>query len=103
MTTLENLARLVAASEDLADSGMVNLQQLLEALVYSAVRVEARAHRRGGEPAERIKEIASVVDGFPDNGNHRCLEEGRAPMSRFVIEHHHSRYREPLNDLFPAL
>jgi rubrerythrin len=66
MTTFENLARLVAASEDLVDSGMVNLQKLLEALVYSAVRVEARAHRRGSEPAQRIKEIASIVDGFPD-------------------------------------
>ena len=46
MITVETLGRLIAASEDLTDYGMMNLQKLLEALVFAIVRVEARAHRR---------------------------------------------------------
>ena len=66
MTTLEILAGLIAASEDLTDHGMTNLQKLLEALVYAVVRVEARIYRRECDPAERIEEINRLIHDLPD-------------------------------------
>lgn len=66
MSTVDNLGRLIAAAEDLTDEGMVNLQKLLEALVYAVVRVEARPHRREGNPAERIEEIGKLINELPD-------------------------------------
>ncbi|MBN2553285.1 MAG: hypothetical protein JXB06_10980, partial [Spirochaetales bacterium] len=66
MITVETLGRLIAASEDLTDYGMMNLQKLLEALVFAIVRVEARAHRRKVDPAERIGEIGRLIRGLPE-------------------------------------
>jgi len=84
MPSLEALARLVAASEDLTDHGMVNLQKLLEALVYAAVRVEARSYRREGAPAERIHEISRLIHDLP--------EKTVPPAFREVIERAMKRY-----------
>jgi hypothetical protein len=53
MKSLDTLARLTAAAEDLLDHGMMNLQKLLEALLYVAVRVEARSYHREGDSTEK--------------------------------------------------
>ena len=60
------LSRLIAASEDLTDRGMMNLQKLLEALVYAALRVQARAYRHAGEPGQRIREIGGLIRDLPE-------------------------------------
>ena len=92
MTTLDVLARLIATSEDLTDHGMINLQKLLEALVYAVVRVEARTYRREGDPAERIEEISRLIDDLPD----RIIP----PAFREVLERAMERYTaEPTGDL----
>ncbi|UCF97014.1 MAG: DinB family protein [Spirochaetaceae bacterium] len=65
MINLKDLSRLIAASEDLTDHGMMNLQKLIEALVFAIVRVEARSYRREAEPAERIHEIDRIVHALP--------------------------------------
>ncbi|MBN1835148.1 MAG: DinB family protein [Spirochaetales bacterium] len=65
MVEADVLGRLIAASEDLTDHGMLNLQKLLEALVFALVRVQARRHRRQGDPAERIGEIDRLIRGLP--------------------------------------
>jgi ribosomal protein L37E len=54
-------SRLIAASEDLTDRGMMNLQKLLEAL-----RVRARAYRQAGEPQRRIREIGGLIRDLPE-------------------------------------
>lgn len=84
MITVETLGRLIAASEDLTDYGMMNLQKLLEALVFAIVRVEARAHRRKVDPAERIGEIGRLIRGLP--------EKVIPPEYRTVIEGALQRY-----------
>ena len=92
MTTLDVLARLIATSEDLTDHGMINLQKLLEALVYAVVRVEARTYRREGDPAERIEEISRLIHDLPD----RIIP----PAFREVLELAMERYTaEPTGDL----
>ncbi len=92
MTTLDVLAGLIAASEDLTDHGMTNLQKLLEALVYAVVRVEARNYRREGDPAERIEEINRLIHDLPD--------KTIPPAFREVLERAMERYTaEPTGDL----
>ena len=66
MNQEEGLSRLIAASEDLTDRGMMNLQKLLEALVYAALRVQARAYRHAGEPGQRIREIGGLIRDLPE-------------------------------------
>lgn len=86
------LARLIAASEDLTDHGMLDLQKLLEALVYAALRVKARAYRNEGEPAERIGEINSLIHDLP--------EETIPPAFLEVLERAMNRYTaEPKGNL----
>ena len=92
MITLDKLSRLIAASEDLTDYGMVNLQKLIEALVYSIIRVEARNHRREDNPAERIEEIYRIIHEFQDTSIPQEFRE--------VLEHAMERYNtEPTGDL----
>ncbi len=67
MSNMKALGRLVAASEDLTDHAMMNLQKLLEALVYASIRVESRGYRRSGDPGDRIAEIREVLKGFPES------------------------------------
>ncbi|KKK56378.1 hypothetical protein LCGC14_3065160 [marine sediment metagenome] len=45
---------------------MMNLQELLGALVYSALCVDAGVYRREGDPAERIREIDCLVRDLAD-------------------------------------
>lgn len=92
MTTLDTISRLIAASEDLTDHGMVNLQKLLEALVYSIIRVEARTYRRESYPAERIEEISRIIHDLPDKFIPQDFRE--------VLNRAMGRYtRAPIGDL----
>jgi hypothetical protein len=92
MTTLDILARLIATSEDLTDYGMINLQKLLEALVYAVVRVEARTYRREGDPAKRIEEISRLIHGLPD----RIIPPDFREVLERAMEHYTA---EPTGDL----
>ncbi|MBN1835399.1 MAG: DinB family protein [Spirochaetales bacterium] len=67
MVAVDVLGRLIAASEDLTDHGMLNLQKLLEALVFALVRVQARSYRRRSDPAERMTEIDRLIRDLPVN------------------------------------
>ena len=92
MTTLDVLARLIAASEDLTDHGMMNLQKLLEALVYAVVRFEARTYRSECDTTERIEEINRLLHDLPD----KIIP----PAFREVLERAMDRYTaEPTGDL----
>jgi rubrerythrin len=92
MTNLDTLSRLIAASEDLTDYGMVNLQKILEALVYAILRAEARTYRREGNPAERIEEISRMIHELPEGIISQDFRE--------VLEHAMDRYTiEPTGDL----
>jgi hypothetical protein len=92
MINLKDLSRLIAASEDLTDHGMVNLQKLLEALVFAAVRVEARSYRREAEPAERIHEIDRIFHTLPEKAIPQAFRE--------VVERAIKRYTtDPKGDL----
>ena len=87
MTTIDTLSRLIAASEDLTDHGMINLQKLLEALVYAIIRVEARPYRREGNPAERIEEISRIIHELPDRViPHEFREVLEYAMERYTTE-----------------
>jgi hypothetical protein len=92
MTTLDVLAGLIAASEDLTDHGMMNLQKLLEALVYAIVRVEARTYRREGDPVERIEEISRLINDLPDKTIPPAFQE----VLEGAIEHYTAKPRGDL-------
>lgn len=66
MHTHETLARLLAASQDLTDEGMLNLQKLIEALTFATVRVEARSYRSEAPADARIREVKALVADLPE-------------------------------------
>jgi hypothetical protein len=65
---------------------MLNLQKLLEALVYAAIRVEARPHHRDAEAGERVREITSLIRDLPARtippALRRVIEGARGGMQR---------------------
>jgi len=92
MSSLQTLGRIIAVSEDLTDYAMMNLQKLLEAVVYAAVRVESRNHRRAGDPRGRISEIERLLSELPD--------EVLPANLRSILDRAVSHYRDrPLGDL----
>jgi hypothetical protein len=92
MSKLETLARLIAASADLIDQGMMNLQKLLEALVYSVVRAESRTYRREGNPDERLAEISHLIGGLPD----RSVPPEYRKVIQGVMQHYATEARGDL-------
>ena len=93
MKTIATLAHLTAAAEDLLDHGMMNLQKLLEALVYAAVRVEARSYHREGDPAERIREIDRLIGDLPEN----VIPPGFRKLMEKAMQHYSAEAKGDLN------
>ncbi len=92
MTSVDALARLIAASQDLNNKGMVNLQKLLEALVFSVIRVQARTFRRRDDAAARIQEIDALLAELPS--------DVVTPAFKQVLERCLKRYQiDPTGDL----
>ena len=71
---------------------MVNLQKLLEALVYSVIRVQARPYKRRDDAAVRIQEVATLLSQIP--------VEVIAPAFQKVLKLALERYQiDPSGDL----
>ena len=92
MISVDLLAQLTAAAEDLTNKGIINLQKLLEALVYSVIRTQARNYRRRDDAVVRIQDVLSLVNQIP--------AEFVAPALQKVLELALKRYQiNPKGDL----
>ena len=92
MISVDILAQLAAAADDLTNKGVINLQKLVEALIYSVIRTQARTYRRRDDATVRAKEVLELVSHLP--------AETVATALREVIEHALKRYQvNPKGDL----
>jgi len=92
MMSVDILAQLAAAADDLTNKGVINLQKLVEALIYSVIRTQARTYRRRDDATARAREVLDLVSQIP--------AETVAPSLREALEHSLKRYQvNPKGDL----
>lgn len=84
MIALENLARFVANANYLTDKGMLNLQKLIEALVFAVIRVESRSYLDERDSLDRIHEMLELLDDFPD----KSLPPSLGELIRAALNHY---------------
>ena len=65
MMSVDMLAQLAAAADDLTSKGVVNLQKLIEALIYSVIRAQARTYRKTGDAVARTNEVLELLSQIP--------------------------------------